>query len=196
MNKKTVLYLLSAAILCIAGCGSKETKTFVLSGNTSGVAEVLAQGMAAADAEPSLTPTFEPVVLTVSTPVPRVPNIYFYEKNEDLDVDLTSMSPTMVYAEVFNMITAPQDYVGKLVRMHGEYTYYHDKKQDKYYYACLIRDATACCAQGLEFILNDDYTYPVDYPIKGAEVTITGTFNLYEENGHTFFHLADAVWEK
>lgn len=34
-------------------------------------------------------------------------------------IDLTAMSSTMVFAEVFNMTTHPEDYVGKTVKMQG-----------------------------------------------------------------------------
>ena len=35
----------------------------------------------------------------------------------DADVDLTQLSSTLVYAEVYNMASNPQSYVGKTVRM-------------------------------------------------------------------------------
>ena len=37
----------------------------------------------------------------------------------DADVDLTQLSSTLVYAEVYNMASNPQSYVGKTVRMKG-----------------------------------------------------------------------------
>ena len=32
------------------------------------------------------------------------------------------------------------------------------------YHACVIPDATACCAQGIEFTLAGDHRWPDDYP--------------------------------
>ena len=49
---------------------------------------------------------------------------------------------------------------------------------------CVVTDATACCAQGLEFVCRDDKTYPDDYPELNAEITVTGAFEIYEKNGH------------
>ena len=60
---------------------------------------------------------------------------------------------------------------------------------NKLYYACIIADATGCCAQGLEYVLPDGEPYPeVD-----VNITVTGTFALYYENGYKCFHLVDAV---
>ncbi len=38
-----------------------------------------------------------------------------------IDVDLTTLSGTMVYSEVFNMIANPEDYVGKTIKMQGQF---------------------------------------------------------------------------
>lgn len=109
-----------------------------------------------------------------------------------VDVDLTALSSTMVYSEVLNIMTAPETYIGKTLKMKGYFGYYHDEKTDKYYFACMIPDATACCAQGIEFILTDDYLFPDDYPQEGEIVTVAGEFMTYEEDGSTYFTLKDS----
>ena len=63
---------------------------------------------------------------------------------------------------------------------------------DQIYFACVIADATACCSQGLEFVLAGEHTYPNDYPELGSEITVTGTFELYEEDGYQYCRLVDA----
>ena len=40
------------------------------------------------------------------------------------------------------MMTSPEDYIGKTVKMKGMYSVYHDESTDKYYFACIIKDAT------------------------------------------------------
>ena len=109
-----------------------------------------------------------------------------------VDVDLTTLSSTMVYSEVLNIMMSPETYVGKSVKMKGYFGYYHDENTDKYYFACMIPDATACCAQGIEFILTDDYVFPDDYPEEGNIVTVAGEFMIYEEDGSTYFTLKDS----
>lgn len=111
----------------------------------------------------------------------------------EIDVDLTAMSSTAVYAEVYNMVTSPSDYTGKKVRMTGQFSVYEDESTGNVYFACLIADATACCSQGLEFVLSGDYTYPNDYPELGSDITVTGTFGTYDEYGNTYCQLSDAV---
>lgn len=107
-------------------------------------------------------------------------------------VDLTALSSTMVYAEVYNMLVTPEDYVGRTVKMQGQFAVYEDTENDAVYYACVIADATACCQQGLEFVLSQDLKYPDDYPELGSEIVVTGTFELYEENGYQYCHLVNS----
>ena len=58
---------------------------------------------------------------------------------------------------------------------------------------CVVTDATACCAQGLEFVCRDDKTYPDDYPARGADITVTGEFESYQDaDGITCYRLVDA----
>lgn len=113
----------------------------------------------------------------------------------DVDLDLTQLSKTMVYAEVYNIMVNPEDYVGKTVRMNGDYYIYTDDTTGQQYFYCVIRDATACCAQGIEFVLTDDYKFPEDYPEEGAFVTVSGRFDTYMEDDLLYCTLRDAVLE-
>ena len=109
-----------------------------------------------------------------------------------VDLDLSVMSGTIVYAEVYNLMVDPDPYLGKIIRMAGQYTFYEDTANNIVYHACIIRDATACCAQGIEFVRAGDPAWPDDYPEAGAEITVTGRLELYEENGTLYLHLVDA----
>lgn len=116
-------------------------------------------------------------------------------------VDLTRLSGTMVYAEVFNMMVSPEDYVGKTVRMQGKFAVYQDVTKDgepipdKLFFTCEIEDAAACCAQGIEFVLSGSRSYPGDYPEPGSEITVAGNFECYEDGEMTFIRLIDARFE-
>ena len=61
----------------------------------------------AATAAPSAAPTAEP------TPTP-----------DDGELDLTTLSSTMVFAEVSAMVRSPGDYLGRTVRMQGSLMVY------------------------------------------------------------------------
>ena len=120
------------------------------------------------------------------------------EGTSAVDIDLTALSGIMVYSEVNSMISFPDNYIGKTVKMQGQFTIYQATDEsgafipDKMFFACMIADATACCAQGLEFALAGEPVYPDDYPELGAEITVIGEFQSYEENGMTWYHLVNA----
>ena len=99
-----------------------------------------------------------------------------------VDLDLTALSSTMVYSEVYSMLTTPENYIGKTVKMTGGYSSFLDENTGAVYRVCMIADVTACCAQGMEFVLKDGMTYPE----MEADITVVGTFQVYEENGTTW----------
>ncbi len=108
-----------------------------------------------------------------------------------VDLDLTQLSSTMVYSEVYNIMTRPEDYVGRTIRLEGQSlsAYYEPTKTT--YYSIVVQDATACCAQGIEYVLSDGQSYPAD----GGDATVVGRFEAYDEEGTVWYHLADASLE-
>lgn len=112
---------------------------------------------------------------------------------DGVDVDLTQLSSTMVYSEVYNMMVTPESYVGKTIKMHGQFAVYEAEPGNEsgvdYYFAVIIADATACCQQGMEFVWNGEHKFPDDYPKEGSGVTVTGVFETYEEDGQMYCHL-------
>lgn len=109
--------------------------------------------------------------------------------NENIDVDLTKLSSTMVYSEVYNMLYSPNEYIGKTVKMKGNFSIYTDGTTGKNYYAVIIADATACCQQGLEFEWEGEHAYPQDYPELGTQIEVTGVFDTYREGETTYAYL-------
>ena len=116
---------------------------------------------------------------------------------EPVDLDLTVLSGTVVYSQVFNMTQDPEAYSDMVVKLKGNLSYYQDPDTGKEYFAAVIADATACCAQGIEFVWAGDHAFPEDYPPLDTEVTVVGTFGTYEEYGYTYLQLTDAevTWE-
>lgn len=117
-----------------------------------------------------------------------------------VDIDLTALSGIMVYSEVNSMISFPDNYIGKTVKMKGQFAVYQATDEngafipDQIYFACVIADATACCSQGLEFALVGEHTYPDDYPELGSEITVVGTFEPYEDSGCLYYRLGNAAF--
>ena len=110
-----------------------------------------------------------------------------------VDVDLSVMDSDMIYATVYQMMSDPEQYVGKTFRIEGKFYVTYDEMTKNQYYYCVIKDATECCAQGLEFVWGDgSHIYPDEYPNDGTEVIVDGTFELYMENDSRYCRLANA----
>lgn len=169
------------------GCGDPSNMNSTkATTTTSSVSDVLE-----AKAQEASTDTSQEAVSSITVPAPQVDSsepVYKSEPDASVDVDLTAMSSTMVYSEVFQMCYYPENYIGKTVKMDGFYDVYQDETSGKVYYACIIQDATACCAQGIEFQLAGN-----NYPDETVtEVTVKGTFDIYEENGTKYCTLKDS----
>ena len=122
----------------------------------------------------------------------NAPETVQYEK---VDIDLTVLNSNLVYSQVYDMITEPDEYIGKTVKMSGQFAIYEG--EERVYCACIVADATACCSQGIEFILEGEPPYPEGYPELGEEITVAGVFDTYIETmaGQDFLYiqLIDAV---
>ncbi len=105
---------------------------------------------------------------------------------EMVDVDLTTLSSTMVFSQTFNMLVDPTPFLGQVVRMQGSYIVYADGAK-----ACLISDEGGCCQEGIHFSLKEG----IAYPELNTQITVVGTFGTYEFNGMTYCRLYDAVLE-
>ena len=184
-------------LLCIAlitGCKHKNTKIKGVSSSSS-VEELIVRQI-----EEEVYGTVQEESPTVEMPeetaIPNDAADDMAEGKTTVDYELTAMSSDMVYATVYQMMILPEDYEGKTFRMEGSfYATYYEPTQSYYYY-CIIQDATACCAQGLEFVWGDgSHKYPDEYPEEYTDVVVEGTFETYREEGdeNLYCRLTDAV---
>lgn len=112
-------------------------------------------------------------------------------KKDVTEIDISVMGKDMVYATVFQMLQNPNSYIGKRIRIEGtHYSTFYEPTGLTYHYV-LIEDATACCSQGLEFVLTDEF----EYPDEGEKVSVVGTYSTYEEEGILYCTLLDSVLE-
>lgn len=169
MKKWSCFLLILAMLLSLSACGNDSAD----------------QGV---DKNEGVKETAGAVRLPPQTEPPEEPSV----SAGDIDVDLTQLSSTMIYSEVYNMMMNPEDYTGKRVKMKGQFAVYEDQATDNIYFAAIIADATACCSQGIEFVWEGDHAYPEDYPELGSEITVDGEFQTYEENGNLYCHLIEA----
>jgi hypothetical protein len=118
-------------------------------------------------------------------------------KSHKIDVDLNNLNANVVYSQVFLMMTEPDKFIGKRIRMSGQFNVYAAQEGNPSgvteYYAIIIADAQACCQQGIEFVWPG-HTYPEGFPEVKSNASVTGIFEVYEENGKKYCRLvADSV---
>lgn len=178
MKKALVLSALVCVMFVLTACGGENGNRAQINTQAS-VTDVLNAGTQTEIAESSVSSETSTKVKTDA-------------ELGTIDTDLTALSSTVVYSEVYNMVTQPEEYKGKVVKMGGACTTYTSPDTGKTYYACIIKDATACCAQGIEFVLTDDYIMPDDYPQEGDEIEVVGIFDTYMEDGIEYSTLTNA----
>ena len=98
-----------------------------------------------------------------------------------VDIDLSRMSSTMVYTMVYKMVTEPEKFVGKTIKMKGAFSSYKDEETGRRFFGCVIKDALACCSQGLAFETAKPRKYPSEYPSEGSTIVIVGIFEYEKE---------------
>ncbi|MBR1736522.1 MAG: hypothetical protein IJ736_05845, partial [Firmicutes bacterium] len=120
MKKKYFFVLFYCVIIiCAAGCeNNRSTDRTAKQQNT--VEDVIKSEMAKTD---------------MIQENKNIPDNMTAEKDDDnisgslqkIDVDLTAMSSTIVYSEVYNMMYEPNEYIGKTIKMKGVFKTYHDE---------------------------------------------------------------------
>jgi hypothetical protein len=194
--KKIILFAAIVAITTgITGCGSSDNNA--LSNSDIIVYEITTNGSEVTTSPASdITSAEKTAATSVTTSHNNIGAVIDTSdlSNKDIDIDLTQLNSTMVYAQVFDMINNGDNYLGKTVRAKGPFSYYQEP-DGREFFAVIISDATACCSQGIEFVLDGDYTYPDDYPAIGTEITVVGKFNSYKEDFYTYIQLTDATME-
>lgn len=118
---------------------------------------------------------------------------------DQIDYDTTNMSKDMVYATIYNFMMDPISHSNEIIKIKGNLITLYDEKTGQNYHYCLIKDAMACCQQGMEFVWDDgSKVYPDDYPPQDTEIIITGRFETYKDSPddkYTYCRLSDAVLE-
>ena len=200
---RRIVIVMLTALMVLSGCG--ESGTADRRGGTNVVENAIEQQMKAEDEkkeeeassaeeyvplrEPTTEATtevtteeatYEALVIDDSTAEPATEE-YLGEPDPNVDVDLTVMGKDMVYATVYQMMCYPEDFIGKKIKTKGTYTACWYEETQKWYTYCIIKDALACCQQGLEFTWEDGNHDMSEYPEEGTDIEIVGTFRVYKD---------------
>ena len=159
------LIIAAAAVMSLAACG-----------NTSAVNSIIEEKEASAAAAAVTAAVQESSSAPAGSKAPAETEA----SGKEVDIDLTKLDANMLYAQISDMVNNSGSYEGKMVRVGGQFAYYQDDI-GREYFAALVSDATACCSQGIEFVLGGNYSYPDDYPAIDTEITVVGKFNYYTE---------------
>ena len=197
-----ILVICLTALFLLSGCSQGGAGAHITNNNASAVQSVLDSGVAAADNANADSATADAAAIDEEE---AERNAFYdklaYNEKEGIDIDLTRLKGNMIFSQVNRMIYEPEEFIGKTVRMAGRFAfaYGYDEEgevdPERVYFACIIPDATACCSSGIEFDRAGDWRYPDDYPNEGDDITVTGVFELYEEDGFGYVHLVNAVME-
>lgn len=208
MMKKGITTVLLMSLFAMVACGSKTTSTKTSNTSSKTVNQVLAEqtgnniddknhgGNVTNPNDQNNKNIKAPVVSGGVSQINGGSNLKRSSNNtqamqaSDIDIDLTRLSSTMVYSEVYNMMNSPESYVGKMIRMNGKLAVYEYPERN--YYTCIIADATACCQQGVEFLWAGNHKYPDDYPNEGDGIIVTGIFDIYYEGENKYCQLKNA----
>ena len=161
---------------------------------------------AAGSAAPAAAPTAPPVSQNVPTeaetetepPVTEQKNATAVTPAEEIVddsgdyIDLTVVSEDAAFAELYAIAFDPDQFVGKTVKLSGEFTSVYDEFVNRTFYGCAILDSTACCRQGLDFDPAPEFVSAVQALSIGDAITVEGVFDTYVEKGVTFYRLMNA----
>ncbi|MBR5712258.1 MAG: hypothetical protein IKX54_01550 [Lachnospiraceae bacterium] len=201
LRKVIMLIAVCAFAVALAGCGKGAAGDHGKKSGT-GVEEALKKGMDEYDGkggesnpggqttQPTANPTAAPAGEGEGGVRPG-PNLA-----EGVDIDLSAVSDTVAYTEVYSMMLEPEGYMDKVVKISGQYAHIYEETTGNNYFACILWDSTGCCTEGLEFVLGPEYKYPDDYPSEGDKITVVGVFDTYTEGDYLYCTLRNAKFVK
>ena len=111
MKKLLCFLLIALTLIPLAACGREKDKVTAAADS----ADNQAPEASASQKQPSEKKS-EP------KPAASEPT----QSTDGVDVDLTRLSSTMVYSEVHNIVYTPGDYIGKTIKMMGQFVYYEN----------------------------------------------------------------------
>ncbi len=201
MRHTKIMVLLAAAVLLLTACGAPKDSPATAAPQQT----VEATGAPAASAAAPGAAALEQIVTTgaVATDNPfdkpvydGPPSMINPEATHYLDIgpvdtgavihwDLSRLSSTMAYAQLYTMLTEPEQFVGQTVKVRGQYYNSPDASGQPGYHFVIVFDNAACCELGIEFLWTGNHPI-ADYPQPMSIVEMTGLFDICNDGGERF----------
>ena len=103
------------------------------------------------------------------------------EKRPVEEMNLLDANAQVAFAAIADMCMNPERYEGARVSLVGRLMHAPNDASRK---AVIVSDSAGCCRQGLEFVSDFDAE-------ENAEIRVTGTLTIYEEDGKQYMELRD-----
>ncbi|MBO4697007.1 MAG: hypothetical protein J5643_07005 [Lachnospiraceae bacterium] len=195
MKKRLSLTLGLIFVMLLTGCGAgsghgKGKGSF-------GVQDVLQEGLEKEQAKnntPAAGTDPTPDAPTIKAdPKWECGDVPLADMDETVDVDLSPMSREMAATMIATIWGNSEQYVGKTIRVTGEYNgVAYPDYNIRYDNVLTYVDPSGCCSYGFEFVLVDEYAFPDDYPDEGATICVVGVLDTYIDDGVEYCTLRNA----
>ena len=111
-------------------------------------------------------------------------------QGDNIDVNLSALSATMLFAEIINIMNSPDDYLGQVIKIHGEYFNYYHEEDNQYIHFVLVFDEMDCCEKRFQFRVNEDFGSPEELFEIGEGIEIIGVFKSCDGEDWDGYYLA------
>ena len=106
-----------------------------------------------------------------------------------VDIDLSVLNETMLSAEIINIYSNGDEFLGMTIRVSGTYGYADYEEYGVQYHYVVTKQGDACCQEGFEIVWTGDHVFPDDYPLIGTPIEVDGVLDIYEEDGYYYYYL-------
>ncbi len=108
-----------------------------------------------------------------------------------IDHDLMDFNRSITYAQMIQVLSAPQDYDGQVFRLKGRFNYAESRGLAR----IIFSDNSGCCEVAMVFVPALELNYPDDYPPLYGEIMITARLTVDPDSPDGACRLTDAVIE-
>ena len=108
---------------------------------------------------------------------------------DNIDVNLSALGSTMLFAEIINIWNNPEDYMGQVIKIHGGYFNFFHEESGQYIHFVMVLDEGGCCEQGFPFRVSEDFDSPEELFEFEEEIEVIGVFSRSGEDEWGSYYL-------